>query len=74
MRGLIYVFINLSIGSHNEQIQDPMTLEVTMDTSADQVDGRMYVNSNSLPIDEIIIDVQNKGAAAILYLSQQYRT
>jgi hypothetical protein len=50
-----------------------MTFEITTDTSAEQVNGRIFVNSNSLPIDEIIIDVQEKGAAAILYLSQQFR-
>lgn len=60
-------------GSNNERIQDAMTFEITNDASADQVNGRIFVNSNSLAIDEKVIDVQEKGAVAVLYLSQQFR-
>jgi len=47
-----------------------MTFEVS--TNVNQVEGRMYIKQSLLAIDEIIIDVQHKGAAAVLYLTRQF--
>jgi hypothetical protein len=61
---------NVYLGTSKDLIDEPISAEVTTDSS--QVANRIFLIQNPLAIDEIIVQVQNSGARAVIYISPVY--